>query len=373
MAEVEYGVSKAVYHADKIKQLQEGKQIIPLGIQIDLEAYCNDNCEFCSYRKDNGHNNMMLNLIGAVPGEKYEDNKPIGKPSPMSRIPLEFAETLPRQLKEAGIRACELTGGGEPTLWPAFDQLYENLGLNGIEIGLITNGSTMSDKRAALVRKYGLWCRISMDAATQETHKKLHRTANEDFERRLNNIRKLTTDKPETLTVGISYIINQDNYKEIREAAKLYKELGVDHLRFSWMYDMEGNAGLTDEEKEWCKKTIRDCQEKYQTDNYLIFTEYDRIDLYSKPNDDFKKCYYQHFVLAIGADGGVYPCCIQKYYPEYQYANIKEKTLKQIVTDINTKTFMDNLNPAGCNPCWLRNRNKSMAAAIEKPKHHNFI
>ena len=371
--EVEYSISKAAYHVDKIKLLQQNMMIVPTEIQIDLEAYCNDNCEFCSYRKEDGYNNMMLELIGAQPGKEYHDNLPTGKPSASSRIPLEFAETLPRQMKEAGIPSIELTGGGEPTLWPAFDTLYENLGLNNIEIGLVTNGSTLSDKRAELIRKYGMWCRISMDAATSKTHKIIHRTSNEDFDRRINNIKKLTNNKPDTLTVGISFIITQDNYEEVYAAAHLYSKLNLDHLRYSWMYDKEGKGGLTSDQIEDLKHEIKFLQGVYDTDKFKIFTEADRIDLYSRPNTDFKTCYYQRFVMAIGADSLVYPCCIQKYHKGYGYADIRENTLKEIVQSINTKEFMDNLNVTACNPCWLRNRNKSIGATVEQPKHHNFI
>ena len=373
MAELEYGVSKAIYHTDKIKGLQQGKMIIPLGIQLDLEAYCNDSCNFCSYRKDNGHNNMMLELINAIPGKNYTENKPIGQPSPSSRLPYEMADTLPKQIKEAGMKSCELTGGGEPTLWKAFDKLYENLGKEGIDIGLVTNGSMITDQRAALIRKYGLWCRISMDAANQKTHQLIHRTPNEDFERRLNNIRKLTKDKPDTLTVGISFIINQDNWREIKDASELFAGMGVDHLRFSWMFDEEGDAGLTKDQQELAKTNIEWCQKKYDTEQFRIFTEKDRVDLYKQKNTDFDKCYYQYFVFCAGADSKLYPCCIQKYHEGYAFADMKKNTLKEIIEDINTKGFMDKLQPINCEPCWLRNRIKSIRSAVEMPKHENFI
>ncbi len=85
---IEYSVSKALYHTDKIKALQQGQQITPTEIQVDLEAYCNDNCSFCSYRKEDGYNNRMLELINSKPGTAYHDDRPVGKPSPESRIPL---------------------------------------------------------------------------------------------------------------------------------------------------------------------------------------------------------------------------------------------------------------------------------------------
>ena len=77
--------------------------------------------------------------------------------------------------------------------------------------------------------------------------------------------------------------------------------------------------------------------------------------------------------MAIGADSGCYPCCIMKYNKEYQYGNLKNNTLKEIVESMNTHEFMTNLDPKRCYPCWLADRNKSIDKAVTRPTHHNFI
>lgn len=370
MPEIEYGTSKAIYHTDKIKALQEGRQITPTEIQVDLEAFCNDNCSFCSYRKEDGYNNTMLNLIG---GEPSTDSKPIGKPTEEGRIPVEFADTLPRQMVEAGIPAIEITGGGEPTLWPAFDKLVQGLSRERREIGLVTNGSTLGDNRIKLIAKSCTWIRISMDSATAETHKKIHRTGNQDFERRLANIQLIAASKHKKLVLGISFIITPENVSEIEAAAELYSRMvGVNHLRFSWMYDMEGHAGFNPKQIEYIKKKLDLLMEKYTRSDFRIYYERNRIEHYTAPND-FKTCYFQRFVWAIGADCKVYPCCIMKYHPDFAYADIRENTLAQIVKDIQTEQMMNSLVPAACFPCWLRDRNKAIGKAVEKPLHHNFI
>ena len=106
----EYSQSKALYHLDKLKSLQQGSPISPTEIQVDLEAYCNDNCNFCSYRKEDGVNNTMLELINAKPGREYHNNKPIGKPTPSSSWDKQMAYKLPEEMVEAGIKAIEITG-----------------------------------------------------------------------------------------------------------------------------------------------------------------------------------------------------------------------------------------------------------------------
>jgi len=374
MPEVEYSNSKAIYHTDKIKLLQESKQITPTEIQVDLEAYCNDNCSFCSYRKEDGYNNTMLKMIQATPGESYHENRPTGKPSPDSRIPLDFAKKLPLQMVEAGIKAIEITGGGEPTLWPAFDELLENLGKQNRQIGLVTNGSLLSECRIMLICKTCTWVRISMDSASPKMHKLIHRTANEDFDRRIRAIKKIAELKSQEMVLGISFIVTPDNYGDIGDAARLYSKIvGVNHIRFSWMYDKEGHGGLSQQQIDELLELLDVLRGELDRSDYHIFNERDRIDLYSRPNTDFDTCYFQRFVYAIGADCNVYPCCIMKYHPDYANGNIKEMTLKQIIQSQAVDSKMANLDVSKCFPCWLRNRNKSIASAVEKPVHANFI
>ena len=368
----EYSTSKAVYHVDKIKQLQNFESITPTELQVDLMAWCNHNCNFCSYRKDNGYNNEMLKLIGAVPGEKYNENKPIGKPLESSMLPLEFARTLPKQMFDNNIPSIELTGGGEPTLWPSFDELIINLAKYHREIALVTNGSSLSDYRIELLRKHCLWIRFSMDASNQIIHKKVHRTQGDEFDRIILNIKKICNGKRKDLIVGISFIINPDNVDDIEDSIILYSKLDVDNIRFSWMYDSGGLSGLTREKIDELKILLDNYKAKYETDNYKIHYDKTRIDSYTEPNN-FDKCYFQRFVWSIGADAKLYPCCIQKYDAKYVIADLREKSIGEVINDISTNIKMDNLDPRGCLPCWLRSKNLAIKDAVEKPTHRNFI
>lgn len=54
-----YSISKALYHVERIKELQQGKPISPTLLQVDLEAYnsdyilsCHDNCMISSVDLD---------------------------------------------------------------------------------------------------------------------------------------------------------------------------------------------------------------------------------------------------------------------------------------------------------------------------------
>ncbi len=375
---LEYSLSKALYHKEKIELLKKGQMIIPTEIQIDPEAFCNDNCSFCSYRKEDGYNNEMTELIQAKPGST--ENRAIGIPSIQSRIDNDILLSIPQQMVDAGIPAIEITGGGEPTLHPKFTEFYRECGKYGLDIGLVTNGSRLNDEIIGMVKKYGLWIRLSMDASNQDTHKKIHRTPNEDFEKRLNNLKKILDGKRKELIVGISFIITPENIDDIENAARLFASLKVNHIRFSWMYDRQGTAGLTKEQIEHIGDLIPRLQKELDTEDFKVFNEKNRIQTYTQKND-FNTCHFQRFVVAIGADGGLYPCCIMKYNKKFEYANLKNSTLNEIVTSMNVDAFMKNLNPVNCRPCWLSPRNASIDGAIKdpnykpipKPNHANFI
>jgi sulfatase maturation enzyme AslB (radical SAM superfamily) len=375
---LEYSKSKALYHKDKIVDLKQGKMIVPTELQVDPEAFCNDNCSFCSYRKEDGYNNEMTKLLHAEPGST--DNKAIGRPSIDSRISNKILLDLPYQMVDAKIPAIEITGGGEPTLHPKFTEFYRACGECQLDIGLVTNGSRLNDEIISLIKQYGMWVRISMDSSNAITHKKIHRTPNSDFDKRLNNIKKLVHNKPDTLTVGVSFIITPENYDDIESAARLFEAVDVDHIRFSWMYDKQGTAGLSKAQIEHIGEIIPKLQKELDRDGFKIFNEKNRIQLYTQQND-FKTCQFQRFVMAVGSNGGIWPCCIMKYNPKFEYANLNNNTLEEIINDMNVKAFMDNLNPIDCNPCWLADRNSSIQSGVDdpnytpinKPNHANFI
>jgi len=363
-----YSSKKALLHTERLMKLQNQQPISPTCLLVDLEAFCNDNCSFCTTRKENGYNNQMLKLIQIDKKEKPKNEfRPIGKPSERSRLNLLMAQSLPQMMKEAEIPAIELTGGGEPTLWPAFDNLIENLVKSDIEIGLVTNGSNISDHRASILAEHCTWIRFSMDASNKVLHKEMHRTPNNDFDRRIDSIQKIIQLKHDKLVLGISFVITPVNVSDIEESCKFYKNLGVDHIRFTWMYDKTGTAGLTEKEIVLVKDMLLEFKKKYEDESFGILYEDDRIDLYSKSNNDFTKCYMQRFVWAIAADSKVYPCCIMKYNEKFAIGDIQKQTLKEIVHDKHSVEKMNNLNPISCFPCWLRNKNKIIGQAIEKP------
>src|SRR3990167_9443625 len=134
---------------------------------------------------------------------------------------------------EAGIPAIEITGGGEPFLHPKITEFIRLCGEAKRDIGIVTNGSLLNDERIELIKQYATWIRISMDSSNPDTHKIIHGTPGSDFERILNNIKKLLENKRDDLILGISFIITPENLDDVENSARLYASLKVNHIRFS--------------------------------------------------------------------------------------------------------------------------------------------
>lgn len=369
-----YVPSKALYHLERLQSLRKNELFSPTLLQVDPMAYCNDNCKFCSYREETMYNNTMLKLIDSDVSEVKDHAGGVGKPTEKGTWPEWMADSLPSQMVAAGIPAIEITGGGEPTLWKGFDKLVRNLLGYRRDVGIVTNGSNISDERAKLMSRC-TWIRISMDAATAETHRAVHRTAIADFDRRILNIRKLVSYKlsqKTDCTIGVSFVVQPENFGEMEQAARLYRDLGVEYVRFSVMYDKVGDGKISDK-KDLFPGIIDHLKKNYDTESFKVLFDTSRLWTYTKPNTDFKKCYIQYFVWSIGADCNVYPCCIVKYDPKFAFASILDKTLSQIIQDANFQASQNGLDVGLCPPCWLRERNMSIAQTQDIPKHHNFL
>src|SRR5574343_183849 len=98
MTHAPYSPLKIIHHRKWLETVREGKQPAPIFVQIIPTNRCNQHCNHCAYRLPGYSSNQLFN--------------------PRSEMSIEkILETI-RDCKEMGVKAIELTGGGEPTLHP---------------------------------------------------------------------------------------------------------------------------------------------------------------------------------------------------------------------------------------------------------------
>ena len=79
------------------------------------------------------------------------------------RIPMETIMDYVIKLKSRGLKAVILTGGGEPTLYPYFNELVTWLkDEQGLSVALITNGTNVNKVKQDVWNKFS-WVRVSIN------------------------------------------------------------------------------------------------------------------------------------------------------------------------------------------------------------------
>ena len=354
-----YSPWKALHQREDIEHLKKGELFAPKDIQVDLEAYCPHSCEFCSYRNVNWQDHGM------------EFDEP-SKRSENTGLPKELAMRLPKEMHEAGIPSIELTGGGEPIVYPYIKEFLEELGRYPIELAVVTNGASLTPQIQSLLKNLK-WIRFSVDAVTPEAHSKVHRVPQAVFGTVIKHIKEVVAQKYDDCKVGISFVITQHNYHEIEQAAAMYKDLGVDSVRYTFTYDPEGMGTMDSQQISEAGRAMNRAR-SHQDENFKVFGTMRRLEYYSQPNTDFNFCGYQYFTWAIGYDGSVYPCCIMKYHKGFALGDLRDNSLKEIVYSEKRQKFIQDFDVHDCKACWLRDKNQFIEYLLaDSPQHVNYV
>lgn len=342
---------KPAHLKSKIRDLKKGKIISPTHIQVDLEGRCSHNCTMCFYR------NAGFKHLEFVQTE---------------RIPPLIAKSLFYEMANLKVPAVELTGGGEPLMHPSIKDILDIIAEKKLELGLVTNGSLLNEDILNKI-KHPKWIRFSMDSATEKTRMLVHRSWKGEFGATLENLQRVIDRKFKDCKIGVSYIIQPENIDEITKAAELYKEAGVDNVRFSYAFTTKYDKLLTQEERNRATFLLNQAK-RLEDKKFKVFVMEGRLDDFAPAEKTFSFCGYQMFTFQIGVDCMVYPCCILKYYKKYAFGDLRKQSLKDIIFGEKRKKYIESFDVDKCLPCWLKNRNEFIEyLLVDKPAHVNFV
>lgn len=350
-----YSPYKAAHQLDKIASLRRGDPIWPTQIQIDLTNKCNHHCVYCFYRCAR---NEFLNAT-------FNEN---------DFIPINIIKPLLSEFATYGIPAVQYTGGGEPLMHPNFYEIINETIRLGFQYALVTNGSLISLKHINIFR-YATWIRISLDGISDDVYKKSQGAPAADIHHVFNVISTLVEECPD-LTLGISFVVNPVNWREIVEATRIMRDLGVDNIRLSVAYTPKGIDLYRDiwSEIETLAHRAKELETRHFKVFNLIASHLENLDLRQK---GYTFCGYQHFTAVIGADLEVYPCCTLKYNSISGLGNLGDKSFYDIWMGDKRAEWLkrDHLKEV-CdkNPCWMDKKNEFISYLISQdPPHKNYI
>jgi len=220
---------------------------------------------------------------------------------PRKELSLKIIKKIIAECKKNNLSSIELSMGGESLICKHAKEVIQMVGDSGIkDVFLTTNGVFMNDEIIKLVIKNKITrVRISLDAATDETYKKI-RLGAPALEKVEENLIKLIDYKKQfnslLPTIRLSFVVMDINKHEVNAFLAKWKDK-VDCIDFQRYIDFS----FMDKEPE-------------KIDSEVIKNSL---------------CPYPFYMLTIWADGNISPCC-SFYGRKLIFGNIYKDNLKDV-------------------------------------------
>ena len=359
-----YSAFKILHHYEKIKELKNGVHPVPISIRMVLSDLCNQNCHFCTFRMENSITNKLFSGLDKKGNITY---------NPARFLDREKCLEIINDASEMGVKSVEFTGGGEPTVHPDHVEIFQSVIENNMDLGLITNGVISRPGFEEIMMKSS-WIRFSLDAGEKESYSAVRQVPKSTFNSVLNNIESLVKkrdNEKSNITIGVSFIVTDQNYLEVYKGAKIASDLGVDYFRVGYYRTDDGfTAGDFKKTEELIQRSISDFSRK----GFSVLNRYSESSKNIDGRPDYKLCAYQHVNTWIAADYNVYRCCVTSYDKHGLVGSIRDQSFKELWMSEEKKKKLDKFDARSCVQCIYNEKNKILNYALaENPDHKNFI
>lgn len=257
---------------------------------------CNLDCDYC-------YNKSKINSCVEISIEKWRD--------------------VLEALKNTGARKIVLTGG-EPILYPCFNDIVNYASTLGLIVEVLTNGTILHKLELEIIKKINLFI-VSLDSLEPE---KTHRKNTEKYSV-LENILNL---KKYGGIVKVRSVLTNKNINEVKRLSDFLHDKGIVHIKTLFIPNSKEEIGL--------------------------IPDFDKLDYSDEEYDlcDINNCGAGYSIISISPDGIIYPCqtlmldefSITNVYEEDWYKKLEDSAITQYllsrsVTDID-----------GCRECGYR-------------------
>ena len=320
---------KLMYYPEEVAHWKKTGAATPLHVEIGPTNRCQHHCSFCS---------VDWITHGVV------------------RINTEVLVRGIHSMADVGEKSIYFAGEGEPLLHPDMDKFVQAAHSRGIKTSMATNGGLLNERRLNQLLPYFAWIRFSIDAATAETHREIHKS--KDFDRVIRNMRAAAKYKKEhnlDVELGAQFIVMENNIHEMEAFADLMKDVGVDNVQFKPHHNHPKSASnptlysLTDNDLRQ-RLLDRSTDDFYVTVRSRNLEEMPEIPGQSH-NYCYKKCYAYNFLTLVDAKGGCYGCNIFYDQKDYSFGNIYEQTFEEIHTSGQVQKIIDKVAKLNHEPC----------------------
>ena len=319
MSKDKFGIDnhKLMYHPERVAETiaaiddwEKAKEVYPIYMEVTPVGACNHRCTFCA-----------VDYIG------YE--------SRMLSVDI-LADRLP-EMGKLGVKSIMYAGEGEPLLHKKIHEIVKLTKSSGIDVSFTTNATVVSDKFLTDALPLTSWIKASINAGTAKTYAQIHQTREKDFDKVVDNLKRLVMAKQEhnyDCTIGAQAILLPDNVDEMTTLATLCRdEIGLDYLvvkpysqhlssetqrysgiDYSSYLDLSNNLDLLS-----------------TSDFSVVYRGYTMKKYTEDPSKRYSKCYSTPFLWGyIMANGDVYGCSAFLLDKRFEYGNINNQSFQEI-------------------------------------------
>ncbi len=352
---------------DRLHQWWRGDNVYPITLELGPATVCNHYCTWCMHGAYFGKHRNDADVL-----KRYPDN---------SIMKFDFYKRLLDECIPLGIKSVILSGSGEPFMNPEISRFIEYTKHSGADLALITNGSVIREQDIVPAVSCATWIRISLDAATPQTRQRVHRTAENDFENTIANMRKLATAKKErdaAVQLGAQIALCPENVHEIFEVARISKECGMDYTQIKPVifHPQSSNRQL---ERDFFIDALQDARaarEKLEDERFKVYVKEDQFSAILAENHEvgvYQKCYADFFPI-IEANGLVYYCSQTRGLPEFMLGDLNRNSFREIWESGRRKEIFQSIDIRKCQPvCRCHPINKTLWAIRHPDPGVNFV
>ncbi len=343
------GFEKVFYHIDQLYDFFKRGDNYPVHMTVGLTTYCNHRCVFCYGDYETANPGININADTA----KFLDA---------------FKEAY-----DMGLKSISLVGTGEPLLHKDAAKIIRGIKDIGLNVAVYTNGVMVKDDVRDAIIDCCTWIRLSCNAKNCEEHDRIHQTKN-DFNKIVSNFIDLVKNRDrrnlQFPTIGCQFVAYQDNYLSIFDAAKFWKEVGLDYFAIKPVYKQDKNTINPNYIKDYVEaEQIMKKALELEDNHFSVYAKFEQFKevISQNPDRGYKRCYGNAFSTALLADGNIYLCGNLHSEERYAFGNIyKDGGFKEIWQSDRRKKMIKSIE---LNKCPVRCRNDPLNKILWNLKH----
>lgn len=311
--------------------------IIPPSVEIDLTNVCNQDCIYCNsvcFRKDSKNKTNISDYRDLISKLSHFNNDNGGK-----------------------VKTITFTGGGEPTLFPHYEELIKYAIIKGFLVSLITNGTNL-DKLLNVdvntLRKIS-WIGVDVDAGKEELYNKIRRPKNKnDFQKVKYNMRDLASIG---VPIDMKVLMVEDNHNSqaISDIFYFAMRTGVRNVYIRPSV-IDGH--------------VFEISDAIKTDGHALASAYDKgfkINTTRCIPRNYGQCYSLFLIPVFSSDGYVYLCCENRGNKDFMLCNWVDYDFRNQWGEAKHCNTFRNTDVSKCAPCRANIHNVEIQNRMTKP------